>query len=292
MSGAGRPGLLLHLAGPLQSWGEHSKFNDRDTARFPTRSGLIGMIAAAQGRDRDEPIDDLRTLRFAVRADRPGSLLRDFHTVGGGLPNKLTVPTAEGNRRPGDTATLVSHRYYLQDAAFTVAVTVADDKAGDTTDNAAAGLLDACETALSSPTWPPYLGRRSCPPAGSVLVLASEHAWRDLTHLPLHATRLLSAHSPYQQRPEAMTVVYHGDEPLDDLILPDGCVLEGRVTSSEITDDPVSFSSLTRSHRKRTTFRQAVRVPREANRFGGLGVDYLKAVQAYLAARHEIGADL
>ena len=39
--------LLLRLAAPLQSWGSGSKFNIRSTEREPTKSGVIGMIAAA-----------------------------------------------------------------------------------------------------------------------------------------------------------------------------------------------------------------------------------------------------
>ncbi|WP_138900819.1 type I-E CRISPR-associated protein Cas5/CasD, partial [Streptomyces albidochromogenes] len=120
---AAEPGLLLRLTGPLQSWGLHSHFNDRDTAAFPTRSGVIGMLAAALGRGRDQPIDDLTTLQMTVRTDRPGVPLRDLHTVGGGLPGKATVTTGEGKKRPGDTGTLLTHRNYLADAAFTVALT-------------------------------------------------------------------------------------------------------------------------------------------------------------------------
>ena len=56
---APEPGLLLRLAGPLQSWGMLSHFNERDTARFPTRSGVIGLLAAALGIARDEPLDGL-----------------------------------------------------------------------------------------------------------------------------------------------------------------------------------------------------------------------------------------
>ena len=55
-------GMLLRLAGPLQSWGERSVFTVRDSAAFPTRSGVLGMFAAAEGIDRHtEPpgYDDL-----------------------------------------------------------------------------------------------------------------------------------------------------------------------------------------------------------------------------------------
>lgn len=155
---APEPGLLLRLTGPLQSWGLHSHFNERDTAAFPTRSGVIGMLASALGRHRGRPIDDLTRLHLTVRTDRPGVLLRDLHTVGGGLPGKATVTTAEGKKRPGDTGTLLTHRYYLADAAFTVALTA--PRTDDPT------LLDRYADALRNPRWPLHLGRRSCPPEG------------------------------------------------------------------------------------------------------------------------------
>jgi CRISPR system Cascade subunit CasD len=267
---ATRPGLLLHLAGSLQSWGEHSRFNDRDTARFPTRSGIIGLIAAAQGRRRGEPLDDLRRLRVAVRADRPGTLLRDFHTVGGGQPAKLTVSTAEGNKRSGMTATLVTHRYYLQDAAFTVALT-AD---GDT------NLLTACEQALRAPYWPPYLGRRSCPPEGPVLVATSQDAWRELTHLPLHESR--RPRRDGRLVTDLLPVVFTADEPLDGLSIPPGCAVHGRESSSEINDEPVSFQPLDRRYLGRTVYRRTLRMP--LDRCAGLGVRYLEGLRSHLGA--------
>ncbi|MEU6680987.1 type I-E CRISPR-associated protein Cas5/CasD [Streptomyces sp. NPDC046925] len=85
--------LLLRLEGILQAWGTHSRFADRDSASHPTKSGVIGLLAAADGHDRDEhrtadddflPLSTLANLRFGVRADRPGTLVRDFHTAGGG----------------------------------------------------------------------------------------------------------------------------------------------------------------------------------------------------------------
>ncbi|MEZ0076306.1 type I-E CRISPR-associated protein Cas5/CasD [Planotetraspora sp. GP83] len=86
--------LLIRLAGPLQAWGTASRFLHRDTdPERPTKSGVIGMLAAADGHHRDEhdtdysdalPLTTLARLRFAVRADRPGVLIRDYHSVGGG----------------------------------------------------------------------------------------------------------------------------------------------------------------------------------------------------------------
>ncbi|MFJ3841869.1 CRISPR-associated protein Cas5 [Streptomyces sp. NPDC090054] len=85
--------LLIRLEALHQSWGIRSPYNDRDTLNRPTKSGVIGLLAAADGHDRDEisqdgedflPLADLAALRFGVRADRPGRLTCDFHTSGGG----------------------------------------------------------------------------------------------------------------------------------------------------------------------------------------------------------------
>lgn len=129
--------LLLRLKGPMQSWGDSSRFGVRATAAAPTKSGVIGLVAAALGRPRTAELDDLAGLRFAVRVDQPGSLLRDYQT-------------AERWQTGGSTG-LVS-RYYLADAVFVAAIS-----------SEHAGVLDGIEEALRSPRFPLFLGRRSCP---------------------------------------------------------------------------------------------------------------------------------
>ena len=66
--------MLLRLAAPLQAWGADSKFETRKTAREPTKSGVIGLLAAALGlrRDETEPLTRLAGLRFGVRVEREG----------------------------------------------------------------------------------------------------------------------------------------------------------------------------------------------------------------------------
>ena len=127
--------LLLRLAAPLQSWGEDSKFETRRTRREPTKSGVIGLLAAALGRRRDEPLDDLRSLRFAVRVDQEGELLRDLHTAQNTKDNYLT------------------ERYYLADAVFLAGFESGDEE-----------FLRKLDAALRAPAFPLFLGRRSCPP--------------------------------------------------------------------------------------------------------------------------------
>ena len=135
--------LLLRLAAPLQAWGSDSKFETRKTDREPTKSGVVGLLAAALGlrRDDTEGLARLNGLRFAVRADQEGSLLVDFHTA-----------NREEDRKKGK-APYVTYRHYLQDAVFLVGLESEDT-----------ALLQELETALKHPVYPLYLGRRSCPP--------------------------------------------------------------------------------------------------------------------------------
>ena len=72
--------ILLKFAGPMQSWGTDSHFETRHTDLYPSKSAVIGLIGAALGIRRDDKsISDLDALKFAVRVDREGSLLKDYH---------------------------------------------------------------------------------------------------------------------------------------------------------------------------------------------------------------------
>ncbi|AYY15541.1 type I-E CRISPR-associated protein Cas5/CasD [Actinobacteria bacterium YIM 96077] len=137
--------LALCLDAPMQSWGVRSRFTSRDTAREPTKSGVVGVVAAALGidRDDDEKIQALAQLEIGVRVDREGLLERDYHTVS-------NVPNTEGKNH----RTVVSHRYYLADALFLVAV---QSEHHDT--------LFRIHAALNQPHWPVYLGRKAFVPA-------------------------------------------------------------------------------------------------------------------------------
>jgi len=130
--------LLLRLAAPMQSWGNEAKFDRRGTERVPTKSGVIGMIASALGRARNESVEDLSRLKFGVRVDKEGTLIQDFHTV----------------RR--EKSAYVTNRYYLADAIFLAGLEGEED------------VLHQIDQALKFPAYPLYLGRRSCPPEGRI----------------------------------------------------------------------------------------------------------------------------
>lgn len=134
--------LLLKLAGPLQSWGTGSNFETRHTDFYPSKSGVLGLVAGALGyrRDEDEKIRKLNELNFAVRVDQKGNLLRDYH-IGQKYKNN------------GDfERTYVTNRYYLEDAIFLIALSHDEDE-----------FIYEIEKALIKPYFQPYMGRRSLP---------------------------------------------------------------------------------------------------------------------------------
>ncbi|MGC0314896.1 type I-E CRISPR-associated protein Cas5/CasD [Kitasatospora acidiphila] len=142
--------LVLRLAGPLQSWGVRGGFAEyRDTVDHPTRSGVLGFLGCALGLPRGSAPGDLAELDLAVRVDRPGTPMEDYHTIGGQSLSEV-VPSADGSRRRG---AFLTRRAYRADAAYTVALT-----------GPAALLHNLCD-ALDQPTYIPYLGRRACPPS-------------------------------------------------------------------------------------------------------------------------------
>lgn len=147
--------LRLKLKAPLQSWGEFSRWDHRDTANMPTKSGIIGLLGCCLGYPRgDSRLAELsERLHMAVRADEPGRLMTDFHTVRG--TDGILINAAGKSR--GKAGTIITPRQYLQDAVFTLWLW-GDEQA-----------LEHCYAALRHPVWPPFLGRKSCVPAVPLL---------------------------------------------------------------------------------------------------------------------------
>lgn len=243
-------GLLLHLAGPLQSWGVTSPWNRRDTHDHPTRSGLIGLLAAATGYARGTPLDDFDPVEFTIRIDRPGQHTVDFHTVGGGRRPQDTPPLAGGGRRPAGRGTIVSDRHYLTDAAFTVAVTSTDP-----------AILDRAAGGLRQPVYTPYLGRRSCPPA-SLLFLGHHEQ-------PIHALHhLIPLARPAPRDSNAVAVDFVTEHPPPN---------EHLARTDTIPTRPTQFGEH-RTYQEHHTWRYTHHLP--ADLCAGLGVDYLNRLTA------------
>ena len=119
--------LLFHLYGPMASWGEVAVGELRPSDLHPTRSALLGLLAAALGLRRTER-DALAALgagvRFAGRVDSAGVPLSDYHTAQVAPPERkrpaLTRADQLRARRDG-LQTVLSRRDYRCDALYTIA---------------------------------------------------------------------------------------------------------------------------------------------------------------------------
>jgi CRISPR system Cascade subunit CasD len=165
--------LPLWLDAPMQSWGVASRFQNRGTLLFPSKSGVLGMICAALGlpkggEEEQRTLPRLAALNLTVwqfpRLDRDSrpiliQRLTDFHTVLG-----TRLATGKSNPHP-----VVTTRDYLCDARFG-AMLAGDDS-----------VLASVATALADPVWGIWLGRKSCLPAAPVLAggpfASSPEAW-------------------------------------------------------------------------------------------------------------------
>lgn len=157
--------LLFQLYAPLQSWGDVAVGEIRADARTPTKSAVLGLLAAALGVRRDEEEMHVRMAEaygIAVRQDAAGIPLRDFHTVQTASARKgrtyrcradLLGAMLDFDESPN---TIVTYRDYTADASSSVCFWArADDPPFS---------LSAMADALKEPRFSPYLGRKSCPP--------------------------------------------------------------------------------------------------------------------------------
>lgn len=173
----------IRLEAAMQAWALAARGTHRDCYARPTKSGVIGLVANALGRDFADPIGDLAALRFGVRVDRPGQLEIDYHTSGGGrhqaLPREVVWSAGAGdptdpaflvyetvknptpgpgwNMKGGSGDTYVTIDRYLADASFLAAL------------EGPSALIAQIGEALLSPARAVFLGRRAYGPATSLL---------------------------------------------------------------------------------------------------------------------------
>ncbi len=155
--------LVLYLAGPLQAWGADSRFDLRETLPYPTKSGIFGMLLAASGDSgpQTELLEQMAAnIRMTVYCFKNAGRLHDFHVVGNGYNEKdpwesLNIPRKSDGAKVGGSGggAKLTHRYYLQDAAFCVILQMPDD------------LAEKFSDALQNPVYDLYLGRKCCVPS-------------------------------------------------------------------------------------------------------------------------------
>lgn len=210
--------LVLRLAGPLQSWGVRSRFSRRTTEAMPSKSGLVGLLAAAKGLRRQDPIEELVDLQLAVRTDQPGTILRDFHTA---------------HHQVSGASMPLSQRYYWADAVFTAYVGGKDP------------VIEGLAEALADPAYPLYLGRRSCVPEGRLLLGVEDRGIAELVET-----------TPWQagvvHRRRVRTPLVTCDVQADE------GVFEGEVGARQLQDVPLSFDPERREYAVRAVVDRTV----------------------------------
>ncbi len=150
--------LLFQLYGPMVAWGDTAVGEFRPSHDHPTRSAILGLVAAALGIKRHEE-ERLQALEnsclVAVRLDSPGEVMRDYHTTQ--VPpqqRKVRHYTRRDELNTAKLHTILSQRDYRTDSAATIALTSKNDPPLQ---------LQQMADALQRPTLPLYLGRKSCP---------------------------------------------------------------------------------------------------------------------------------
>lgn len=165
--------LVLDLTAPQQSWVSGGSGPRRRSMDRPTKSGVVGIVANAMGRNRTDPIDDIAALTFSVVEIEKGYRNMDYRSIGGGtMPTTLTerimnpylgdeagysaaydTSTADDSMgyriiRRDESRTSIFKTDFLSNASFRVGLS------GDP------ALLDAISQALFNPERPVFLGRK------------------------------------------------------------------------------------------------------------------------------------
>lgn len=205
--------ILLKLSGPLQSYGTSSYFQTRYTDYYPSKSAVLGLLAACLGyrRDEEEKLRELSTLKFAVRIDQQGGLLKDYHIA---ITDKEIVEIPQ---------TYVTNRYYLEDALFVVALSGMDE------------LIDTLIKAIKFPYFQPFMGRRSLPvPVDFFLGVSAEDILDSVRNLPWQAAPWYKKKKRKQGIGEKISLEVYADEEI---------LKDEKISRSKLRRDiPISFS--------------------------------------------------
>jgi len=232
--------LLLRLKGPMQSWGTHSYFSDRDTSREPTKSGVLGIICAAMGLQRDSDLSEFSAMRFGVRVNKEGKLKTDFQT---GQEIEQEVTTKRGKKEE----TYLSHNHYLSDADFIVGFESNDRE-----------LLERIQNALKKPKWLLWLGKKSYVPSLPIYIedgLVEKDLIRALEQHGFEYQEYMRWYDGFDLETKKMKLRFAVDDP--------NRQVKDAVMTQTINDNPVSFEKRLFRPRYVTTFIREVEVTDE-----------------------------
>lgn len=177
--------LVFQLYGPMASWGVDAPGEVRHTHELPSRSALLGLLAAALGirRDEEERLNAFNQhYSFLLCASQEPRWARDYHTVQ--MPKEVRKARYFSRREelsdPELLSALISRRDYYTDAWWMVALSQTPD---------APYSLEQLRDALQHPVFPLYLGRKSHPLALPLAPLLLEGSAPDVLNEAYHQYR-------------------------------------------------------------------------------------------------------
>ena len=162
--------LLLRFDAPMMSFGGVCVDQINPTDRFPGSAMITGLIGNALGWDHCDTgsLDRLQDrLRVASRWDAEPQRLIDYHTVFLGQDHLVSTGWTTRGRTEGrgsgqaTSGTHIRYRHYLANGVLTAAITIFGDDFP---------TLEHIEHALKYPARPLFLGRKTCIPAGPILI--------------------------------------------------------------------------------------------------------------------------
>jgi len=185
----------------MASWGEIAVGATRHTAHYPSKSAIVGLMAAALGIKRDNEAVQQQMQQgyeIAVEVFAQGSLLRDYHTTQVPMGKYLShwktrkdeimaVHSQERSEAKSNRPNpVLSSREYRSDALALIAVKALADAPYD---------LKTIQQHLNNPVFHLYLGRKCCPLAAPLCpqIHASDtylEAFKAYEHKPLLPCRV------------------------------------------------------------------------------------------------------
>jgi CRISPR system Cascade subunit CasD len=151
--------LVFQLYGAMAAWGDIAVGEHRPSQGHPSKSAIMGLLAAALGIRRDE--DDrhqalTQNYGVAICVQAAGEILRDYHTIQ--VPGGKRTYATRRDELLMDSLnlnTILSQRDYRMDAVYQVAIWGKNE--------ALPFSLEQLIQALQQPVFALYLGRKSCP---------------------------------------------------------------------------------------------------------------------------------
>lgn len=151
--------LVFQLYGPLASWGNIAVGESRHSDTYPSKSAVMGLVAAALGirRSDDVPHQQLcNSYGYGVKVISTGTMMRDYHTTQAPpMQKKVVHYTRRDELSASKLGTILSTREYRCDSFAVVALWVL-------VPNPPYPLKQLAK-ALLMPKFVLYLGRKSCP---------------------------------------------------------------------------------------------------------------------------------